>query len=95
MRLTRIYTGDDDRSHFEDVLLPEHQVREGVVETEWFDATRASLRLLFPDTGFAEQPRHVAPRRQVAMIITGALEVECAEGAIRRFGAGSSRAIPP
>jgi len=89
MRLTRIYTGDDDRSHFEDVLLPEHQVHEGVVETEWFDATRASLRLLFPDTGFAEQPRHVAPRRQVAVIITGALEVECAEGAIRRFGAGS------
>jgi hypothetical protein len=89
MRLTRIYTGDDGRSHFEDVMLPEHEVSEGVVETDWFDAARASLRLLVPATGFAEQSRHVAQRRQVALIITGALEVECAEGALRRFGAGS------
>ena len=89
MRLTRIYTGDDDRSHFEEVVLPEHAVGAGVVETEWFDATRAALRLLTPETGFAEQPRHVAPRREVAVILTGALEVECAEGATRRFGAGS------
>jgi hypothetical protein len=89
MRLTRIYTGDDNRSHFEDVSLPEHTMREGVVETDWFDATRASLRLLAPETGFVEQPRHVAPRRQVAVILTGALEVECAEGAVRSFGPGS------
>lgn len=88
MRLTRIYTGDDGRSHFEDVILPEHGVRAGVVETDWFDAARVSLRFLAPTGDFVAQPRHVAPRRQVAVITTGALEVECAEGETRRFDAG-------
>jgi hypothetical protein len=86
MHVTRIYTGDDGRSHFEDVTLPEHAVRAGVVETEWFDAARVSLRFLAPMGDFVEQPRHVAPRRQVAVITNGALEVECAKGETRQFG---------
>jgi hypothetical protein len=89
MRLTRIHTGGDGRSHFDDVELPDREVRAGVVETNWFDATRASLRFLTPSAGFGEQPRHVAPRRQVAVIVSGALEVECAEGVTRRFDAGA------
>jgi hypothetical protein len=89
MRLTRIYTGDDGRSHFEDIVLPEHEVRGGVVETDWFDSASVALRFLTPSKGFNEQPRHVAPRRQVAVIINGALEVECAERVTRRFDAGA------
>ena len=89
IRATRIYTGDDGRSHFEEVTLPKHDIRAGVTETDWFDATRVSLRFLDSAGVFVDQPRHVAPPRQVAVITNGALEVECAEGATRRFGAGA------
>ena len=86
MRLTRIYTGDDGRSHFEDVTLPDHDIRAGVAETEWVDALRASIRVTL---GSLQQPRHVAPRRIVAAILSGALEVECEPGSTRRFEAGA------
>ena len=31
-------------------------------------------------------PRHVAPRRQLAVILMGVLEVECGGGEVQRFG---------
>jgi hypothetical protein len=86
MLITRIYTGDDGRSHFEDATLPDEEVRPGVRETAWVEGSRVSLRLIATER---EQPRHVAPRRQLAVIVAGELEVECTPGTTRRFPAGS------
>src|SRR5262245_36566630 len=69
MRLTRVYTGNDGRSHFDDIVLPQHEVRAGVAETDWFTAARASLRFIETSDDFKAQPRHCAPRRHVAVII--------------------------
>jgi len=84
--ITRVFTGTDGRSHFAELDLAEHEVRPGVLETDWLDALRLSLRFLNPGPNFAEQPRHPAPRRQLAVILAGVLEVECGEGEVRRFG---------
>jgi hypothetical protein len=51
------------------------------------DTLRVSIRSV--TQGSLEQPRHVTPRRQVAAILSGALEVECEPGSTRRFEAGA------
>ena len=89
MRVTRVSTGADGHSHFEDIVLPQHEVRTGVSETDWFTGSPASLRFIKPSDNFREQPRHPAPRRMVSVILQGALECEVSDGAKRRFDAGS------
>ncbi len=87
--INRVFTGSDGRSHLGEIKLSEREVRAGVKETEWLDAVSVSLRLLNPDPDFKTQPRHVAPRRQLAVILAGTLEVECSPSEIRRFGPSS------
>jgi hypothetical protein len=86
MKLTRIYTGDDNRSHFEDLDIPLQVSLEGRQQST--DAVPAigggfTLRAPVPPRDF-----HNAPRRQFVAVLAGALEVECGDGASRRFGAG-------
>lgn len=88
-RIARVFTGPDGKSHVGELQLAEHEVRAGVVETEWLDASKVSLRFLDPGPGFAEQPRHVAPRRNLSVILAGTLELECSPSEVRRFGPGS------
>lgn len=83
MRVTRIYTGDDGQSHFEDLDVPlgpgsdrlSHLVPlTGVL----FRHTRSGSNLDY----------HPAPRRQFVVTLTGRVEVGCADGASRIFGPG-------
>jgi hypothetical protein len=84
MRAARIYTGADGRSHFEDFDIP---LKPG---------SYGSLSELVPAEGviFRETPVggaldfHVAPRRQFVITLAGLVEVECGDGAKRRFGPG-------
>ena len=62
--ITRVFTGADGRSHFGEWELAEHDVRAGVYETEWLDASRVSLRFLNPGPKFTE-PCH--PRLGVSL----------------------------
>jgi len=86
MRLVRIHAGDDGESRFEEVDLP------------MVAAGERSATALVPavSTGFgfieAREPQdwHPAPRRQLVTVLGGALEIECAGGAVRRFGPGDS-----
>ena len=84
MKITWLHTGDDGRSHFQDILVPLHQ--EG-----------AALRSdLFAGTGaaFGETHRggpgafHNAPRRQWVVVLSGHMDVEIGDGTVRRFGPG-------
>ena len=85
MKVLRVYTGDDDRSHLEDVEIPlpnphaygdmsDLQEGKGVI----FRRTPADY-----DTGF-----HNAPHRQYVVILEGAMEVEVGDGTRRRLEPG-------
>jgi hypothetical protein len=84
MRITRIYTGTDGQSHFEDLDIPLKPVDYGSVSQE------------VPASGiiFRETPAvgvldfHPAPRRQVTLTIIGEVELECGDGTKRRLKPG-------
>ncbi len=84
MKVTRIYTGEDNRSHFEDLDIPLKPARQG------------NISELVPTVGviFRETPVetlldfHPAERRQIVITMSGVAELECGDGSRRRFGAG-------
>lgn len=84
MKVVHIYTGDDARSHFEDLDIPLNPASYGqqspLVPTEG---------VIFRETPLGgEQDFHPAPRRQFVVTLSGAAELECGDGSKRRFGAG-------
>jgi len=86
-KISRIYTGDDGRSHFEDLIVPMNELIAG---------ERISLRsALVPATGvsFRENPLgrseefHCPKQRQFVITLFGAVEISCGGGK-RCFGPG-------
>ena len=85
MKVTRVYTGDDDRSHFEDVDVP---LEDG--------GPIGRLSTLVPATGviFRETGGdynldfHNAPRRQYVVNLEGDVEIEVGDGTRRVLRAG-------
>jgi quercetin dioxygenase-like cupin family protein len=77
MKVTRLYTGADGQSHFEDIeveigkLVP----GEGIV-----------FRHAPPGN---VQGWHPAPRRQYVITLSGEGEIETSDGTKRRFGPGA------
>lgn len=86
MKVTRIYTGDDQRSHFEELDLPLNVSDLGAMsspiptETIFFRSTA--------EAGPEVYDFHVAPRRQLVVHVTGSTEIEVADGERRTFGPG-------
>lgn len=86
MELVRIYTGDDGRSHFEDVTI----------EFENHDSLTGAVSKLWPGSGvmFREVDGsysldfHNAPRRQLVVNLTGSVEIEVGDGTRRTLGPG-------
>ena len=77
MKVTRIYTGADGHSHFEDieVEIGKLQTGEGIV-----------FRHAPPGD---VHDWHPAPRRQYVITLSGQGEIETSDGTKRRFGAGA------
>ena len=85
MNVTRLYTGADGQSHFEDITveMDDH-------------GTVGHLSAPFPATGviFRHTPGdyhfdwHNAPQRQYVVILEGGLDVEVGDGTQRSFKAG-------
>lgn len=86
MQVTRLYSGDDGETHFEDidVSLQETGADGGALSRR---LQAESLFLRTTPAGY-EPPRHLAPRRQFIINLDGEVEIE-AGGATRRFGPGS------
>jgi hypothetical protein len=84
MKVTRVYTGPDNESHFEELDIPLNEGRYGSLSAlvpakgVQFRMTPASALLDF----------HNAPQRQFVITLGGVAEVECADGSKRRFGPG-------
>jgi hypothetical protein len=84
MRVTRVYTGDDARSHLEDLDVPLSPGRYGSLS-----ATVPVTGLMFRETpAGATLDFHVAPQRQFVVTLSGAAEIECGDGSKKRFDAG-------
>ena len=86
MQVLRIYTGDDGRSHLEDVELA--LAETGAVgriselfrgRGVWFREVEGDYSLDF----------HNAPRRQFVVNLTGSVDIGIGDGTVRRVGPGS------
>lgn len=86
MKITRLFTGDNGQSHFEEieVALKQH----GGAETS---RPQPAASILFRRTppGLIIGDFHNAPRRQYLITLQGELEIETGGGTVRRFGPGS------
>jgi hypothetical protein len=86
MLVTRIYTGEDAKSHFEELDLPLQ-----VTDLGSMSSPIAVESIFVRDTSEAGPEVydfHVAPRRQFALHLKGRTEIEVAEGERRMFGPG-------
>jgi hypothetical protein len=84
MKLTRIYSGDDGESHFEDLELPmDTTQRRGT--SPWLPASVTAFGV---SEALEPQDWHHAPRRQLVAVLSGTLEIRCGDGSTRRFGPG-------
>ena len=86
MLVTRIYSGDDGQSHFEELDLPLALSDAGAM------STAIPLDSMFvrdtTEAGPDVWDYHVAPRRQLALHLRGVTEIEVGDGTRRRFGPG-------
>ena len=85
MRITRLYSGDDGESHFEDVelKLDARGIAGRMSELE------GATGILFRETdGSYDLDFHNAPRRQYIINLEGAVEIETGDGTKRVFGPG-------
>ena len=86
MLITRVYTGPDGKSHFEDVeieLLDKGPM--GSISSLW-----SAKGVLFRKvSGDYDLDFHNAPRRQFVVNLTGSVEIEVGDGTKRQLGAGS------
>jgi hypothetical protein len=84
MRVVRIFTGDDNESHFEELDVPLEPSRYGSLSQPV--STESVIFRETPSDGLLDY--HPAPRRQFVVTLAGIVEVECRDGSKRRFGPG-------
>jgi hypothetical protein len=85
LKVTRFYTGDDDRSHFEDLEISWDDPTRGL-RTSPISVNGLMFRASEGDAHFLEL--HPAPRRQLILCMAGVVEIELGDGEKRRFGPG-------
>jgi len=84
MKITRLYTGTDNESHFEDIEIELHPIRD-MAGSALQPAHGIMFRFASP-THLSNYPP--APKRQYVITLSGQVEIETGDGTIRRFGAG-------
>ena len=85
MNIVRIYTGDDEESHFEDVDVPLNDHGAAGRMSELLRTKGVIFREVDGDyaLGF-----HTAPRRQLVVNLTGRVDLKVGDGTVRRLHAG-------
>ena len=85
MKITRVYTGDDSESHFEDLEV-ELVDRGG---WGWISELEPATGIAFRETtGDYDLDYHNAPRRQYVINLDASVELGVADGSIRVLGPG-------
>lgn len=86
VKVTRLYTGNDGESHFEDIEVPFEETGLGGSMSRRLPATGVIFRETGDDYDF---DWHNAPQRQyILMLAGGGVEIEIGDGTKRRFQAG-------
>ena len=82
MQFCRLYSGDDGKSHFED--LPQS---EG---SKFFQTSLSVQTLVYKNDTNREDLHgwHTAPRRQWCITLSGSVEIGLGDGTTRTFGPG-------
>ncbi|MBW2520396.1 MAG: hypothetical protein JRD88_08600 [Deltaproteobacteria bacterium] len=85
MRVTRLYTGRDGESHFEEIDLP--LMNAGAIGS--LSTPFAVKKIIFRETdGTYHYHWHNAPERQFVLILEGQVEIEIGSGEKRLFSSG-------
>lgn len=85
MKITRLYTGSDGESHFEDIEIAYTSSAPIGKLSDWQPVTRLAFRETGADYDY---DWHVAPRRQYIILLDGHIEVEVSDGTRREFTGG-------
>ncbi len=85
MKITRLYTGADGESHFEDIDIPFKGRGETDSRSDILPATGIFFRAT---SGEFKLDWHNAPRRQYVILLKGQSEVTVGDGTSRIFGPG-------
>ena len=85
MRVVRLYTGPDKKSHFEDIQIPLKDAGKVGFISERYKATGVVFR---ETTGDYNYDFHTAPRRQYVVNMEGEVEIEVGDGTKRILRSG-------
>lgn len=85
MTITRLYTGSDNESHFEEVEIELNDAGDIGELSEKVNATGIIFRRTGPDYNY---DWHNAPQRQYIIMLDGSVDVETGDGTVRRFTTG-------
>jgi hypothetical protein len=85
MKITRLYTGTDNESHFEEMEIELENAGDIGELSEKVDATGIIFRRTGPGYDY---DWHNAPQRQYIIMLDGAVDVEIGDGTVRRFSTG-------
>jgi hypothetical protein len=85
MTVVRLYTGPDNKSHFEDIQIPLKDGGNVGFISELYKATGVVFR---ETTGDYNYDFHPAPRRQYVVNLEGEVEIEVGDGTRRILRAG-------
>lgn len=84
-KITRIFTGPDGQSHFDEIEIPIGEKPGIGHQSDTISATGMFFR---GKKGSLESDWHRVSARQMVILLEGELEVEMGNGAKRRFTAG-------
>ena len=85
MKITRLYTGSDGESHFEDVDIS----LDNVVGSQRMSKLKNATGIIFRETnGEYDLNFHNAPRRQFIITLEGQVELVVGDGTSRILGPG-------
>ena len=85
MQIARVYTGDDGKSHFEEIAVAFTEAAMMGASTLRFPANTIGIREAAREV---EMDFHNAPRRQFVITLSGRVEIESGDGTKRQFGPG-------
>lgn len=85
MKVTRIRTGDDGATRFDEIDIP----LEEAGKIGRLSDPLAAESVIFRETGADyDYDWHPAPARQLVVLLDGEIEIEVGAGEVRRFGGG-------
>lgn len=85
MLVTRVYTGSDGESHFEDIEIELEDAGQIGKLSQRYPVTSIIFR---ENDAYYDYDWHTAPQRQFIILLDGQVEIEVASGEKRRFQGG-------